>query len=70
MVGHTGFLLCIVAAAMAIILAYVHKSDSAVLTLTLFALSLTVFLVAAEQFSKPWILRISNEIHARPNCTT
>ncbi len=52
MVGHTGFLLGIVAAVMAIILAYVHKSDSAVLTLTLFALSLTVFLVAAEQFSE------------------
>lgn len=52
MVGHTGFLLGIVAAVMAIILAYVHKSDNAVLTLTLFALSLTVFLVAAEQFSE------------------
>lgn len=52
MVGHTGFLLGIVAAVMAIILAYVHRSDAAVATLSLFSLSLAVFLVAAEQFSE------------------
>jgi len=52
MVGHTGFLLGIVAAVMAIILAYVHRSDLAVVTLTLFSLSLGVFLLAAEQFSE------------------
>ncbi len=52
MVGHTGFLLGMVAAVMAIILAYVHRSDTAVATLTLFSLSLTVFLIAAEQFTE------------------
>lgn len=52
MVGHTGFLLGIVAAVMAIILAYVRQSDTATATLTLFSLSLTVFLVAAEKFSE------------------
>lgn len=52
MMAHTGFLLGIVAAVMAIILAYVHRSDIALLTLTLFSLSLAVFLLAAEQFSE------------------
>ena len=52
MVGHTGFLLGIVAAVMAIILAYVHRSNTATATLTVFSLSLAVFLVAAEQFSE------------------
>ncbi len=52
MVGHTGFLLGIVAAVMAIILAYVQQSQTSMTTLTLFSLSLAVFLVAAEQFSE------------------
>ena len=52
MVGHTGFMLGIVAAVMAIILAYVKPSEAALTTLTLFSLSLGVFLLAAEQFSE------------------
>lgn len=52
MVGHTGFMLGIVAAVMAIILAYVKLSPAAIATLTLFSLSLGVFLLAAEQFSE------------------
>ena len=52
MVGTTGFMLGIVAAVMAIILAYVKPSTSALITLTLFSLSLGVFLLAAEQFSE------------------
>lgn len=52
MVGTTGFMLGIVAAVMAIILAYVKPSNSALATLTLFSLSLGVFLLAAEQFSE------------------
>jgi len=52
MVGHTGFMLGIVAAVMAIILAYVKPSETALTTLTLFSLSLGVFLLAAEQFSE------------------
>ena len=52
MVGTTGFMLGIVAAVMAIILAYVKPSMTALTTLTLFSLSLGVFLLAAEQFSE------------------
>lgn len=52
MVGHTGFMLGIVAAVMAIILAYVKPSIASLSTLTLFSLSLGVFLLAAEQFSE------------------
>jgi hypothetical protein len=52
MVEHTGFMLGIVAAVMAIILAYVKQSETALTTLTLFSLSLGVFLLAAEQFSE------------------
>lgn len=52
MVGTTGFMLGIVAAVMAIILAYVKPSTTALTTLTLFSLSLGVFLLAAEQFSE------------------
>jgi hypothetical protein len=52
MVGHTGFMLGIVAAVMAIIMAYVKLSQTAIATLTLFSLSLGVFLLAAEQFSE------------------
>lgn len=52
MVGATGFMLGIVAAVMAIILAYVHPGDLAAATLSLFSLSLGVFLLAAERFSE------------------
>jgi hypothetical protein len=45
-------MLGIVAAVMAIIMAYVKLSQTAIATLTLFSLSLGVFLLAAEQFSE------------------
>ena len=52
MVGHAGFLLGIVAAVMAIILAYAPKGNLTALTLTLLSLSLVVFLVCAEKFTE------------------
>lgn len=52
MVGHAGFLLGIVAAVMAIILAYAPRGNMSTLTLTLFALSLVVFLISAEKFTE------------------
>ncbi len=52
MVGHAGFLLGIVAAVMAIILAYAPKGNLTALTLTLLSLSLVVFLVSAEKFTE------------------
>lgn len=52
MVGHAGFLLGIVAAVMAIILAYAPRGNLSALTLTLFALSLVVFLISAEKFTE------------------
>lgn len=52
MVGHTGFLLGVVAAVMAIILAYARRGNATVLTLTLFSLSLVVFLISAEKFTE------------------
>lgn len=52
MVGHAGFLLGIVAAVMAIILAYARRGNATILTLTLFSLSLVVFLMSAEKFTE------------------
>lgn len=52
MVGHAGFLLGIVAAVMAIILAYAPRGNLTALTLTLLSLSLVVFLVSAEKFTE------------------
>ena len=52
MVGHAGFLLGIVAAVMAIILAYAPRGNLTALTLTLLSLSLVVFLVCAEKFTE------------------
>ncbi len=52
MVGHAGFLLGIVAAVMAIILAYAPRGNLSTLTLTLFSLSLVVFLISAEKFTE------------------
>jgi hypothetical protein len=52
MVGHTGFLLGIVAAVMAIVVAYVKQSLLGTTTLSLLSLSLVMFLFAAERFSE------------------
>jgi hypothetical protein len=52
MVGHAGFLLGIVAAVMAIILAYAPRGNLTSLTLTLMSLSLVVFLISAEKFTE------------------
>jgi len=52
MVGHTGFLLGIVAAVIAIVVAYVKPSLLTEATLTLLSLSLIIFLFAAERFSE------------------
>ncbi len=52
MVGHTGFLLGIVAAVIAIVVAYVRQSILATTTLTLLSLTLVIFLFAAERFSE------------------
>ncbi len=52
MVGHAGFVLGIVAAVMAIILAYAPHGDLTTLTLTLFSISLIVFLISAEKFTE------------------
>jgi hypothetical protein len=57
MVGHAGFLLGIVAAVMAIVIAYAPHGNLSTLTLTLFALSLVVFLVSAEKFTESIDLR-------------
>jgi hypothetical protein len=57
MVGHAGFLLGIVAAVMAIILAYAPHGNLSTLTLTFFALSLVVFLISAEKFTEAIDLR-------------
>lgn len=52
MVGHAGFLLGIVAAVMAIILAYAPRGNLTSLTLTLLSISLVVFLISAEKFTE------------------
>lgn len=52
MVGHTGFLLGIVAAVIAIVVAYVRQSILATTTLTLLSLTLVIFLFAAERSSE------------------
>ncbi len=52
MVGHAGFLLGIVAAVMAIILAYAPRGNLTALTLTFLSLSLVVFLICAEKFTE------------------